>query len=148
LWVGRFADQVSVSPADCICGSIIVDYIGNLIVECIRQEALIFVKRSWTNVAMMQVPNLCTWPSTGQVAEGEDEVLKILAPSSEFTLTVNILMNAVRNALERGKNGVMMPGTSSVTLRTAAFRLVGIHAMKDSVGENGWYEDRSMKMLK
>ena len=40
----------------------------------------------------------------GQVSEGEGEDLKILAPSSEFTLTVSILMNAVRNALETWKD--------------------------------------------
>ena len=55
-------------------------------------------------MSKMQVLNLCTWPFMGQVAEGEDEVLKILTPSSEFTLTVSMLMDTVQNALETGKD--------------------------------------------
>ncbi len=49
--VSRFADQVSVlliSLADFICGTFIIHYISNLIVECHREGAFIFVR--WPSI--------------------------------------------------------------------------------------------------
>ena len=39
-----------------------------------------------------------------KTADGEDEVLKVRAPSSELTLTVNTLRNAVWSSLEVGED--------------------------------------------
>ena len=104
-------------------------------------------------MSKMQVPNLCTWPPMGQVAEGEDETLKILAASSEFILTVSMLTNAenaVQNALETGKDvyslrsydadGIRWRVTGLVDRKRRVVYGLEIHPTKDPVGENGWYE--------
>ena len=83
-------------------------------------------------------------------ANGEDEVLKIRAPNSELTLTVNMLRHAVWNALETGTDvyslwsydadGVHWRVTGLVDRKRRAVYGLKIHAMKDLVGVIGWCE--------
>jgi len=83
-------------------------------------------------------------------AEGEDEVIKVRAPSSELTLTVNTLRNAVWNALEIGKDvhelwsydaeGGHWGVTGLVDRERRVVYGLRIHATKGSVGVIGWCE--------
>ena len=91
-------------------------------------------------MSKMQVPNLCTWPPMGQVAEGEDETLKILAASSEFILTVSVLTNAVYSLRSYDADGIRWRVTGLVDRKRRVVYGLEIHPTKDPVGENGWYE--------
>ena len=83
-------------------------------------------------------------------ADGEDEVLKIRAPGSELTLTINMLRNAVWNALETGTDvyslwsydaeGIHWRVTGLVDRKRKAVYGLKINATKDSVGVIGWCE--------
>jgi len=83
-------------------------------------------------------------------ADSDDEVLQVRAPSSELTLTVNTLRNAVWNALETGKDvynlwnydaeGVHWGVTGLVDRKRRAVYGLKIHATKDLVGVIGWCE--------
>lgn len=83
-------------------------------------------------------------------ADGQDEVLKLRAPSSELTLTVNMLRNAVWSALEIGEDvydlwsydseGVHWGVTGLVDRKRRAVYGLKIHATKDSDGVIGWCE--------
>ena len=89
----------------------------------------------------------CCWVKP---ADGEDEVLKVRAPSSELTLTVNTLRNAVWSALEIGKDvydlwsydaeGVHWRVTGLVDRKRRAVYGLKIHATKDSDEVIGWCE--------
>ena len=96
-------------------------------------------------------------------ADDEDEVLKIRAPSSERTLTVNLLRNAVWNSLEIGTDvyplwsydadGVHWRVTGLVDRTRKAVYGLKIHATKESVGVIGWcgvplYGDAKIKGTK
>jgi hypothetical protein len=84
----------------------------------------------------------------GKPADGEDEVLKVHAPSSELTLTVNMLRNAVWNALETGKDVYNLwsyecrrRSLGSDWARGSEEEVVyglEIHATKGLVGVIGW----------
>jgi hypothetical protein len=85
-----------------------------------------------------------------KLADGEDEVLKIRAPSSELTLTVNMLRHAVWNALETGTevyslwsydaDGIHWRVTGLVDRKRRTVYGLKIHATKESVGVIGWCE--------
>ena len=83
-------------------------------------------------------------------ADGEDEVLKIRAPSSELTLTVNMLRHAVWSALEIGTDvyslwsydahGIHWTVTGLVDRKRRAVYGLRVHSTKDSIGVIGWCE--------
>ena len=84
----------------------------------------------------------------GQVAEGEDETLKILAASSEFILTVSVLTNAVYSLRSYDADGIRWRVTGLVDRKRRVVYGLEIHPTKDPVGEMGGTRYRSIRMLK